>query len=279
MTNDLEHGCFPFGRPNLVRPMRRPVGPPTALVVGVFPSAFHVTWSPPERLRSEAPEDYPISSLAVDVEPVVFWDGVDPSPEALLAEWKVAVGFDPERQGDVRVGTNGPSGAGLLTTVLEPLGLAPGDVAFTDAVPWYVVKGSRRGSQGAAVRERFNPLADAMEAVAGDLPERPSPSGLVALASTGERRDSLRAEIIDAEAPLIITLGQEALDAVRGVADVAAGMQAKLAAKGYGTRGKLSIADITFDVLPLVHPGFARQTTHEKWREALDTWMVDAVEG
>jgi len=277
MTSDHEHGYFPFGRPNTDRPMRRPDEQPAALVVGVYPSAFHVTWSPPAALLAQAPEgaQYPISSLAVDVEPMVFWDGEDPSPEAVLTQWKLDVGFDPERHGDVHVGTNGPSGASLATTVLEPLGLAPESVAFTDAIPWYVVKGSRRGSQGAAIRDRFNPLAEAMEVVPGDLPARPSKAGLVDLASTGERRHSLRAEILLAEAPLIITLGQEALDAVREVADRAAGMQIDLAPKHYGTRGLLSIDDITFDVLPLVHPGFARQTTNEKWRVALDAWMAE----
>ena len=46
-----EHGRFPFGQPNLERDMRLPAsGPVAALVVGVYPTAFHVAWSPPREL-------------------------------------------------------------------------------------------------------------------------------------------------------------------------------------------------------------------------------------
>ncbi|GAG51133.1 unnamed protein product, partial [marine sediment metagenome] len=60
------------------------------------------------------------SSLAVDVEPVVFWDGQAPSPTDLLEQWVDDVGFTPE-WGRVEPGLNGPSGQGLLAYYLEPL--------------------------------------------------------------------------------------------------------------------------------------------------------------
>src|SRR3954469_22340227 len=139
--------------------MRRPDAC-DAVVVGVYPSAFHVAWSPPPDVDPR-PQDKRahafVSSLAVDVEPTVFWDGVDPAPTALLAEWREAVGFDDERHGFVRPGHNGPSGNGLTTDVLAPLDLAPERVAFTDAVPWFFVK-HERGGQAAAITARFNPI-------------------------------------------------------------------------------------------------------------------------
>ena len=111
------HGRFPFGRPNSERPPRPAHGDAELLVIGVYPSAFHVAWSPPPAAdpRDGSKRSRPfVGSLAVDVEPVVFWDGLNPSPADLLVQWKAMVKFDPERHGTVRLGTNGPSGAGLV---------------------------------------------------------------------------------------------------------------------------------------------------------------------
>ena len=89
-----ELGSFPFGQPNRVRTMRRPEGDPAALIVGVYPSAFHIAWSPPDEFDPRPPDlrQRPmISSLAVDVEPTVFWDGTNPSPADELERWKLNV--------------------------------------------------------------------------------------------------------------------------------------------------------------------------------------------
>ena len=64
-------GTFPFGRPNTPRPMRMSSSVHAkVVVVGVYPSAFHVKWTAPQRLGGGK-----IAAMAVDVEPVVFWDG------------------------------------------------------------------------------------------------------------------------------------------------------------------------------------------------------------
>ena len=268
------HGRFPFGAPNSARPMRRATSQALALVVGVYPSAFHVAWSPPESLDPRPIDQRRrplVSSLAVDVEPVVFWDGISPSPADRLAAWKAEVGFDEGRQGVVRPGHNGPSGGGVVTGVLTPLGLTADQVAFTDAVPWYFVKNGK-GSQGEAIETRFNSLASSLGVEAGDLPSRPTPRALVAIATSGARRDGLRNEIAEAGAPLVITLGQEALDAVRGVADRCEGVQEKLAPDGYGHRGEIEAGGARAELLPLVHPGFQRQTSSAPWRDALMAW-------
>ena len=277
-TEPTVHGTFPFGRPNTARPLRKPEsGNVDALVVGVYPSAFHVAWTPPPSLdpRPAGKRRRPlISSLAVDVEPTVFWDGSHPDPNELLDAWKSAVGFDPDRHGTVAVGTNGPSGQQLPATVLEPLGLDPDRIAYTDAVPWYFVK-TTKGSQGAAIAERFNPLASALDASPGTLPTRPSKRQLVDLATSEGREPSLRSEIVEIGAPLVITLGQEAIDALSAVADTLDGVQRRLRPEGYGGEGTGTIDKHSFAVRALAHPGFIRQTKHPEWRAALNSWTED----
>src|SRR3954449_1131424 len=124
--NDSDHGQFPFGRNNVERPMRVSTGACHVLVVGVYPSAFHIAWSPPPAVDPRAVEARGrpfIASLAVDVEPTVFWDGIEPTSYDELARWKHALAFEPEVHGSATVGNNGPSGAGLVARILEPLGL------------------------------------------------------------------------------------------------------------------------------------------------------------
>jgi hypothetical protein len=245
-----------------------------ALVVGAYPSAFHVAWTPPHGcdLRDEAMRTRPlIAALAVDVEPVVFWDGLNPSPAVELQRWMAAVAFDQTRHGVVRPARNGPSGTGVTDHVLGRLDIDISSVAFTDVVPWYFVKRGV-GSQGEAMASRFAPVAERLGVHPGSLPTRPSRRQLVEIAASAERRDALRAEIIQAEAPLVVTLGQEALDALRDIADEVAGVQSRLAPNGYGEIGYLRVDGRRYDLLPLVHPGFRRQTSDPRWVDAFEAW-------
>lgn len=111
-----------------------------------------------------------------------------------------------------------------MSEILGPLGLDPSVVAFTDSVPWFFVKHGPR-SQGDAIINRFNPIARKLELTEGALPERPTAKGLVGIASSADRKQSLRAELDAAAAPLLITLGQQALDVVRAVAHDCHGVQ------------------------------------------------------
>jgi len=254
--------------------MRLPAtGPAQALVVGVYPSAFHVAWTPPPAFDTRAAGEARryIGALAVDVEPVVFWDGLEPDPGSVLAAWIDAVGFVGAGHGSVRPGVNGPSGSGLVERILGPLGLGAGTIAFTDAVPWFFIKPGP-GGQAAAITERFAPLAGQLGVHAGSLPMRPGSRQLPALAVAEPRRSSLRAEILDAAAPAIITLGQEALDAVVGVADSAEHVPQRLAPHDYGRLGTITVDGHRFPVLPLAHPGFLRQTRDAAWLAALAAW-------
>lgn len=269
----IDHGRFPFGQPNTERPLRPAKGTTEVLVVGVYPSAFHVRWTPPPdidpRPRGERGRPY-LGSLAVDVEPTVFWDGTDPSPAEVLARWQELVGFDPGRDGTVSAGTNGPSGAGVIAKYLSPMRVDAANVAFTDAVPWYFVKHGK-GSQGAAVK-KYNELAAAMKREPAELPKRPSPSGFGAILDSGERRDLLRQEIASSGAKRLITLGQEALDAVLVVADAPSDVQTTLRPDGYGKTAGVQVGGASFEWTPLVHPAFVRQTADALWTQALADW-------
>jgi len=73
----------------------------------------------------------------------------------------------------------------------------------------------------------------------------------------------------------VITLGQEALDAVRAVADDVGGVQTRLAPDGYACMGTLTVGDRRFKFLPLVHPGLIRQQKKGSvWRAAVDKWKA-----
>lgn len=270
---DQPWGHFPFGQPNSRRPMRLPTSSPVqALVVGVYPSALHMGWSPPTSVDPRKPKDRRrrfIGSLAVDVEPVVFWDGLAPTPTTELARWAETVGFAAARHGQIWSGTNGPSGATLVKQYLKPLGLDADRVAFTDVVPWFFVYGSQR----AAIAERFAPIAGDLAVHPGSLPPRPNDAQLVRIAGSEPRRTTLRREIIEAGAPVVITLGNSALGAVRAVADSMDGAPNSLSPETYGAIGHLFIDEHGFELLPMVHPGFlSKLGNRPAWQKALDRW-------
>ena len=71
---------------------------------------------------------------------------------------------------------------------------------------------------------------------------------------------------------MVITLGQEALDAVIASADEVHGVPRKLTPDSYGRPGTATVAGHCFQLLPLVHPGFLRQTKREDWLAAFAAW-------
>ena len=70
----------------------------------------------------------------------------------------------------------------------------------------------------------------------------------------------------------MITLGQEALDAIRYIADEVTGVQPTLAPDGFGRIGALEIDGRQFDLLPVARPGLLRQTKRPDWLAAFDSW-------
>lgn len=254
-------GVFPFGRPSDERPPRSTSpGDAAAFVLGVYPSALHIRWTPPA--WHAGPNPRPVGALAVDVEPVVFWDGDTPDPATLIAEWKAGVGFvdgdDHGCDGHIaNVHLNGSSGVAVASLTLEPLGLDPARVWMTDAVPWFFVKfgtGTKR-EQGDVIQKVYNPFAAAAGRTQAVLPKRPSPKALVASAVRDER-ERLRAEVILSGATVVYTLGEEARRVLAGVADDVSGTPSRpLTVDDYGRAGAAVIDDRVLSWHALAHPG------------------------
>jgi uracil-DNA glycosylase len=163
-------------------------------------------------------------------------------------------------------GGNGRSGRQVVDHVLQPLGVAPEDVFFTDCLPTYFIK-TGTTSQATAIREVYDPFAAAQSPLLppADLPTRPSPPNLVrrAIAQEGP---TLRKQIIQAAAPTIVTLGQEAADVLAGIA----GTDRVPLALGsdYGRARALTVAGHQLRWVPLVHPGNrsnAWRRQHQRW--------------
>ncbi|KAA1426894.1 hypothetical protein [Nocardioides antri] len=160
---DQDYGAFPFGRPNTVRDMRpASEGQAQVLVVGVYPSAFHVRWW---ALGNDDLRRPTIGSMAVDVEPEVFWTG-DRTPQAAqdhIAAWRkhvqAATGIDPGENAKVGPGTNGTSGRTVQERYLDCLGVTPGQTAFTDVYQAFLLKrgAAARRVGGTAIDDDYAP--------------------------------------------------------------------------------------------------------------------------
>lgn len=273
---------FPFGSAATPRPPRRPDGDASLFVLGVYPSAFHVRWQPPawavEQLAAKT-----IGALAAADEPVVFWDGENPDPAEVLKAWRSEVGFvdgDDEGQwGTVSPAGNGTSGRPVRDRILGPLDVPTERTWFTDAIDTYFVK-SGRGSQGAAMTERYGPFASAAGLPAASLPPRPSIRSLVALAVT-EHRDRLRDELVASRAPTVVTLGEEARQVLGSIVDDADGPPVEALgtkdpgdAARYGKCGSIRVDGRTLEWMALVHPGQRTDT----WTKLHDSWIAGRTE-
>lgn len=225
-------------------------------VLGVYPSALHVRWTLPEGGRV-------VGALAVADEPTVFWDGGD--EDELIARWR-AEHFD-DAWGTVGPATgNGSSGRKVVDHVLEPLGIDADAVWLTDCLPTYFVK-SGTGSQGAAMREVYDPFAASVPTLqSADLPSRPTPRALVRRAVEEEANELLR-QIAEADAPTIVTLGQEAADvlaAITGADRVVLDL-----GPAYGERREITAAGRRRGWIPVTHPG----NRAPSWAQRHRRWM------
>lgn len=219
-----------------------------------------------------------MGALAVDVEPVVFWDGTDPDPDDLIADWKREVGFvDGDDPGcDGRVGgvhLNGSSGATLAAEVLRPKGFELPDVWMSDVEPWFQVKFGTptKRQQGDVLRDIYNPFAAASgRRPAASLPRRLTPKALVAHAIS-EERERLRSELLESAAPIVLTLGEEARQILLEVVDAATGLPTSaLNTLDYGRPGWVDVSGRTMEWIALVHPG----QRASRWVEAHRVWAA-----
>ncbi len=281
MSATASIGTYPFGRPATRRPPRRPEhGDARLFVLGVYPSALHVHWDAPAWARSTLGIKG-IGAVAVDDEPTVFWDGADGSArvDALRAAVGFADGDEDGCWGKVRPAGNGTSGVSAAAAVLQPLGVLPSEAWFTDALDRFFVKRATGGAtrqQADAIDQEYAPFADALGLAKSSLPLRPSPDALVSQAESSHR-DRLRQELTTANAPVVVTLGEEARRVLGAIADAVAGtplqpLNAKLAADcdHYGMPGIVRVGGWTASWYALKHPG----QRSPAWNAAHDQWSA-----
>ena len=236
---------YPFGR-NLHAVMPSASGPRRVFVLGAYPSALHVHWTPPR--------GRPVNALAVDDEPEPFWNGADEA--AHIAAWRDAV-RPPVSWGEFAgAGSlNGSSGRYLDQQYLAPLDVGRDDVWVTDAVDRHFLSS---GGQAALDRE-YRPLMPELGLPDVTVRTRPPEEQLVTEA-VAHHRDRLLGELDEAEPRDVLTLGNEALVVLWsiGVQPLQPGNAvARLSAPTYGRRLPVRLPNGHECVLhPLAHPGF-----------------------
>lgn len=249
-------GTFPFGAPVRACGDQLPE-PSDALVLGAYPSAVHVRWTPPPSAGLR-----PIAALAVDNEPTVFWDGAD--ADARVDAWKAQY-FD-QAWGDVSTARlNGPSGSWLHSHILEPLTVAGATNHFvTDCLTTY------RLSTGAAARldDTYEALAQKLSHLpSADLRPHPSETQIVreALVTQVER---LYSQLEAAQPNVVVTLGNAASRVIAKLAGATDSGQ--LVEEGYGQPSTVSISNVEFSWIALVHPA-----TPKVWQERHQAWLAN----
>ncbi len=260
-------GHFPFGQPNLRRLPTLPTDTSgdVLAVLGVYPSALHLSWEAPGG-KERTP------ALPVDVEPTVFWTGDNGADRAArIDEWKTAT-HDDGTHGEFGWATfNGMSGLGVAADYLEPLGFTYAQCWLTDCVPFYFVK-SGKGEQGAAIRKKWQPCADEHGWPGGDLPSRPSTQIVGHMAADSAR--GLAAELASGKPAAIVTLGQEAADALATTVEVVArppGVPLQFQDDEYGNPGTIRLDGREVTWIPLAHPGVTGRP-NTAWHEAHSAW-------
>lgn len=240
------------------------------MVVGVYPSAWHVSWKAPAYLTSTTPRGS-VAALAVDVEPEVFWNGDTEDFPRMLDKWRAMTGFvdgdHPGAHGWISPrspSANGSSGAKVEERYLRPLGIPASQSAFTDVYPIFVVKRSKSGKR----REQGDAIADEYDAIARDLGKpkstllrRPSTQDFVAGAL-----ELFSHRIVDdlevADAPLVISLGDEALRVLSQIPALQPKPPASTITETYGAEygraGSLTVSGSSVPWFALAHPGLLK---------------------
>lgn len=267
-ANSPSLGIFPFGQPNTARPVRMPTSlPADALVIGVYPSAFHVGWRAPRCLGTGDGRTRRIAAMAVDVEPTVFWDGAADDFALRRSAWMTAVGFvegdEPGQHGHVSrtsPSTNGSSGAKLARLYLDPLGIDSTRTAFTDIYPVFMVKPAK-DEQGARIHAEYDPIAAELGKGTCSLPKRIEKEHLPdeAAKTFGDR---LIADLVAAAPRVVIGLGEEVWRTLQRLPALKAKSRVDrfedFYSEAYGEAGTLTIAAARVPWLSLGHPGLLR---------------------
>jgi uracil-DNA glycosylase len=251
-------GKFPFGAPVLPCGTDLPTQRYPVLLLGAYPSALHVRWTPPPGFGR------PVVALPVDNEPTPFWDGESAEVQGLFDRWYQTY-FKAEWGTVTPAALNGSSGRDIADLWLRPLGFTRQEAFITDCLP------VARASDGVAKRlaDRYAPVVAAFGAPATDLGPHPSENAIVTEAP-GEHADRLIAQVIAADPEVLVTLGNAAARVLAGVGGEP-GRQAVLRADSYGQERQVILGGRAFRWQALVHPAtpLAWAERHRAWAEAL----------
>jgi len=224
-------------------------------ILGAYPSALHVKWTPPEGRG--------LAAVAVADEPEPFWEGDDEA--AHISNWSDALPWKPDWGKASSPGErNGFSGARLQELVLKPLSIDRRAAWITDCLDLYHEsdKAAARFAEPemAALLTKLN-IKDRV------LPSHPDDRQIVATA----QRDRLLGELAECQPNRVITLGNAALSVfgmlIEGAPPI--GHLAPDASYGQTHEVRLS-AGPPSQLLPLAHPAAPDryQQAHARWLES-----------
>ena len=244
---------FPFGQPlRLVRQSDR--SPKRVFVLGVYASAVHARWYPPE--------GRPVEALAVASEPEIFWNGEN------AAEIISQISIPPEAgyllPADEKY--NGPSGRTLDKLYLAPLGLSQSDVWLCDLVPHSFMNPNQR----TVIETLYIPLCEQHNLPRASIPEKP-----VNLIDE-RRRNEILAELEESQAETIILLGDDPIYwFLSFVSDCKKTHLAEFGIVTYGSPVSVNISGKTYTVIPLAHvrQGGALGQHSDFWEQRHNNWV------
>lgn len=232
---------FPFGRPVMpVEPRKSKAN--EAFVLGAYPSALHVNWTPRGSKN--------IQALPVENEPSPFWTGDDAAQH--FKRWLEDIRWD-DSWGSVQVADkrfNGSSGRTLRDKVLAPLGLSIDSAYISDCLNLY--------HMSAGVKARLDTdIGVALEKLAREgrgLLNHPSENQIVTSALAGHHI-RISAELEEAKPKVVITLGNAALRVLGRVVGRPELQTLTHDNSYYGKPIHINFAGHAIRWYPLCHPG------------------------
>ncbi len=246
-------GTFPFGAPVRELAVASPLRRVSTFVLGAYPSAVHVEWTPPDGLGRR------VAALPVDNEPYPFWDGsgMDHFVERWREQW-----FRPE-WGTVRPSPlNGSSGRTLHARWLAPLGVAADDYFVTDCLPTSMM--STGVEKVVDEKGVYGALVDRLGLPTVAMARHPSENAIVTQAV--EHHERIREQVTVSGATRIVTLGNAAARVLAAATGETGGA---LAADSYVHARRVVIDGRELEWHALVHPA-----VRAPWVERHDQWVA-----
>lgn len=247
---------FPFGAPVHRLAVSAPRSRVSAVVLGAYPSAFHVSWKTPDGRR--------VAALPVDNEPVPFWDGSE--AEELFEQWKDKY-FKPMWGSATPSAMNGSSGRKLYEQWIAPLGITREDYFVTDCLDTAMMSTGveRRVTASGGNDATYHRLIEALGLPRVDLPRHPSEGEIVAQAR--ENHERLGGQLAASGATTLITLGNAA---ARVVAELGGQPGGALERDSYQEVRSIDVGGRVYAWHALVHPAVRPPwtETHRAWVEA-----------